>query len=88
MKREESGKSVKWSLSGKAVAEFLKRGDEVRVWYLHMGLQREQALTCERQEIERLVAAGAVLANCQHNDGGPESAELVVNSVISPGQRK
>jgi len=78
MKREASGKSVKWSLSGRAVAELLKRGNEVRVRYLHMDLQRDQALTLERQEIERLVVAGVVLANCQHNDRGPESTEVVV----------
>jgi hypothetical protein len=86
MKREASGKPVKWVLSNQVVAELLKRGNEVRVWYLDMGSQREQALTRERQEIERLVSAGAVLANCQHNDGGPESAEVVVKSVISRGK--
>lgn len=82
MAREKSGKAVKWVLSNQVVAELLRRGEDVRVWYLHTGSLREAALAFERQEIDRLLSFGMVLANIQHNKARPPSAKTVVRSLL------
>jgi hypothetical protein len=67
MRREANGKTVKWVLSNRVVAHFLREGKDVSVRYLHRDITRSEALVLEVQEIKKLVSSGLALANIQHN---------------------
>ncbi len=81
--REAEGKPTKWSFNSRVVAKLLEAGCDIRDIYTQSGLTRAQALTLERQEIENLVTAGAVLANIQHNTQRQTSPDEVVQIVLS-----
>jgi hypothetical protein len=83
LSREAAGKPVKWVFSNRVLAELLRRGEEITVVYQHQGLTREDALNREREEINRLLASGFVLANHQHNNGGLSSVDELVRLVLS-----
>jgi len=81
-RREASGKPVKWCMSTRAIAEFLKLGHRPNVRYLDKGMTRKEALSIERDEIARRVASGAILANHHYNSNFPPSPEAVVQAVL------
>jgi hypothetical protein len=83
MKREKLGQSEKWALHTRVIAEFLRKGIDVQLSYLHEGHPRKAALEREQQEIARLKVSGLVLANRQLNADGPKQAEDVVRSILS-----
>jgi hypothetical protein len=80
--REARGKPVKWGLSNRVVAELLVAGCEVKVEYCETGLPRANALIRERSEIDRLLGAGFVLANIQHNPQRHKVHRPVVEAVL------
>jgi len=86
MRRDTAGKPVNWCLSSRVIAEFCRRGHQVRVRYLRRWLTRRQALTFEYDKITRLVSRGTVLANRQHNRCYPSSHLQVIRAVLKRGQ--
>jgi len=83
MSRVAAGKPVKWVISNRVVAEFLKVGEKVEVVYRHQGVTRKDALRHEREEISRLRSLEYMLANQQHNNSGSASVEEIVRAVLS-----
>jgi hypothetical protein len=87
MRREASGKSVKWNLSDSVIAGFLRRGEDARLRYLHKRLPRARALVLEKKRILALVAAKLLLANRHHNVRRPTNARSVIRAVLRRSKR-
>ncbi len=64
------------------IAALLKRGEDVKLVYVHQGITRAEALIREREEIARLCQAGFVLAYHQHNEGTALDVDEIVRTVL------
>lgn len=73
MAKKRRGVSAKWVLHTRVMASLLRAGEQIEVQYVADGLVRAEALHRERQEMDRLLAAGIRLANLQNNPDKPIS---------------
>jgi hypothetical protein len=83
LQRESQGKPVKWGLSTRVIAGILQRGYDIEVAYQRRGMTRGEAIIEERVEIVRLIKAGSVLANVQHNVKRPRQAGDVLVPLLA-----
>ena len=70
------------SLSVRVMAALLKRGEHIR-WTRTRFMTRSEALRLEKKTINRLVSAGFLLANWQHNPSRHNNTAKAVGAIIS-----
>ena len=78
-----AGKLAKRSLSVRVMAALLRRGASIKLVCTRTPMNRSQALVREKQKIERLVAAGFLLTNWQHNPRRHKNVSRAVLAIIS-----
>jgi hypothetical protein len=83
MQRERSGKHVHWSVSSKVIARLLVARRDPQVKYIVEHVTRAKALSRERTEIARLLAAGHVLTNIQHNPHRLATPTAMVRAILN-----
>jgi hypothetical protein len=71
------------SLSVRVMAVLLRRGAVIKLSCTRLPMNRQQALATERRRIERLVAAGFLLTNWQHNPRRHNNVEKAVRAILS-----
>ena len=83
MVRKNAAKLAKKSLSVRVMAVLLRRGASIRLSCSRAPMNRAQAIDRERRTIERLVAAGFLLTNFQHNPHRHKNAGTAVRAILS-----
>jgi len=77
IKREAEGKVPHWNLHTRVMRCLHEKGIDSYVWYKKWALTKEEATQEEAVQIGRLRSIGAILANCQHNEGGPPEESII-----------
>jgi hypothetical protein len=83
MMPHNAGKLATRSLSVRVMAALLRRGAVIKLSSTRLPMDRRQALAIERKNIERLVAAGFLLTNWQHNPRRHNSVTKAVRAIMS-----
>ncbi|WP_316205390.1 hypothetical protein [Bradyrhizobium sp. SZCCHNS3004] len=76
-------KLAKRSLSVRVMAALLRRDASIKLVCTKVPMNRRQALAREKQKIERLVAAGFLLTNWQHNPRRHNNVSRAVRAIVS-----
>jgi hypothetical protein len=77
-----AAKLAKKSLSVRVMAALLRRHAPIKLSCTRLPMNRRQALAIERRNIERLVAAGFLLVNWQHNPRRHDNVAKAVRAIL------
>jgi hypothetical protein len=77
-----AAKLAKKKLSDRVMAALLRRNAPIKLSCTRAPMNRRQALAIEKRNIERLVAAGFLLTNLQHNPRRHNSVARAVRAIL------
>jgi hypothetical protein len=78
-----SAKLLKKSLSVRVMVALIRRRAAIRLSSTYVPMNQRQALAMEKRKIDRLVTAGFLLTNWQHNPRRHNSVAKAVRAILS-----